>query len=508
MSEATDKKALMKAVVKDIIIKLHQGATVEESKTRFEQEIGAITSSEIAEIEQSLINDGVSPDEIKKFCNVHALLFETALKKAAADTASPSHPVYLFKLENREIEKLTASLRDIIKNQNQLNDHKFRQTVRKLLEKLRGVDVHHTRKEQLLFPFLERYGFMGPSKVMWGKDNEIRGLLKDAFTKIDAMPVDEYIKTCLNPLVEEIDGMIFKEENILFPASLEKLSVQDWVEILKESSEVGYVYIEPTGDTEHLIAEFKKTVAEEPKIIEDNVISLPTGNLTLAELLNVLNSLPMDVTFVDKNDRVRYFTDNKERIFVRTKSVIGREVRNCHPPQSQDKVEQILASFKSGARSYADFWINFKDKLVYIKFIAVRDKTGQYLGTLEVTQDVDGIRKLQGEKRLLDDSAAVEAYRLQPTITRSIKSTASNNSLRSNCRSKELDLTQSICALTESYPELIPLLKEIGFLGIANPVTRNTLGRIITLPEGCKKQGKNLDEVLTILKGKGFEIKQ
>lgn len=403
MSEVTDKKALMKAVVKDIIIKLHQGATVEESKARFEREIGTITSSEIAEIEQSLINDGVSPDEIKKFCNVHALLFETALKKAASDTTSPSHPVYLFKLENREIEKLTASLKDIIKDKDRLDDNNFRQAARQLLEKLKGLDVHYARKEQLLFPFLERYGFMGPSKVMWGKHNEIRGLLKDAFTKVDALPVDDYIKTCLNPLVEETDGMIFKEENILFPASLEKLNVQDWVDILKESPEVGYAYIEPPGDTGHLIAELKNTAAEEPKIIEDNVISLPTGNLTLTELLNILNILPIDVTFVDKDDRVRYFTDNKERIFVRTKSVIGREVRNCHPPQSKEKVEQILADFKSGTRNYADFWINFKDKFVYIKFMAVRDKTGQYLGTLEVTQDVTGIRKLQGEKRLIDE---------------------------------------------------------------------------------------------------------
>lgn len=403
MSEPTDKKARMKAVVKDIIMKLHRGATLEESKTRFEQEIGTITSSEIAEIEQSLINDGVSPDEIKKFCNVHALLFESILKKAAADTESPSHPVYLFKLENREIEKLAALLKDIIKNKDRSEVIRFEQSIRQVLEKLRGVDVHYTRKEQLLFPFLERYGFMGPSKVMWGKDNEIRALLKDAFAKIDALPVAEYIKTCLNPLIEEIDGMIFKEENILFPSSLEKLSVQDWVAILKESSDVGYAYIEPPGDTDHLIAELKKTTAEEPKIIEDNLVSLPTGNLTLKELLNVLNSLPVDVTFVDKDDRVGYFTDNKERIFVRTKSVIGREVRNCHPPQSKDKVEQILAAFKTGQRSYADFWINFKSKFVYIKFIALRDKTGQYLGTLEVTQDVTGIRKLQGEKRLLDE---------------------------------------------------------------------------------------------------------
>lgn len=395
------EKEQKKNIVKDIIRKLHEGATAEESKVRFEKEVGDVTSSEIAEIEQSLINDGVSPDEIKKFCNVHALLFEKALKDAAARQESPSHPVYLFKLENREIEKLTKSGRELIKSIAAAGEETFRQKAAELLTKLKGIDLHYTRKEQILFPYLERCGFMGPSKVMWGKDNEIRDLMKDASLKINQLPAADYAKTCLSPLLDEIDGMIFKEENILFPASVEKLQVNDWVEMLKESAEVGYVYITPPKDTNELISELKKAAAEEPVINEDKTISLPTGTLNLAELMSVFNTLPVDVTFVDKNDKVRYFSDNRERIFVRTRSVIGREVRNCHPPQSLQKVEEILTAFKQGSKDTADFWINYKGKFIYIKFIAVRDKSGNYLGTLEVTQDAAYIRKLEGEKRLL-----------------------------------------------------------------------------------------------------------
>ncbi|MFQ6032548.1 MAG: DUF438 domain-containing protein, partial [Candidatus Zixiibacteriota bacterium] len=200
MSESSGKKDKRKEIVKDIILKLHQGLPVEEAKNRFVKEVGSITSSEIAEIEQSLINEGLSPEQIKKFCNVHALLFESALKEATAKEQSPAHPVHLFKLENREIEKITNSLKELIKNRSKYSTDQLKQKIENLLSKLKGIDLHYTRKEQLLFPFLEKYGFVGPSKVMWGKDDEIRNMLKEATTRIDQLNMDEkYFNTCLNP---------------------------------------------------------------------------------------------------------------------------------------------------------------------------------------------------------------------------------------------------------------------------------------------------------------------
>lgn len=403
MSPSSNPKDQRKEIVKDIILKLHQGLSVEEAKNRFVKEVGSITSSEIAEIEQSLINEGLSPDEIKKFCNVHALLFESALKEAAAEEQSPAHPVYLFKLENREIEKLTNSLKELMKNKARYSPFELKQKIKTLLVELTGIDLHYTRKEQLLFPFLEKYGFAGPSKVMWGKDNEIRGMLKEAAKRIGEADLElGYLDTYLNPLIEEVEGMIFKEENILFPTSLEKLNVGDWVEILKESDEVGYVFIEKPKDTMDLVVELKKVMVEEPKIERENVISLPTGELHLKQLMSILNTLPVDITFIDKNDTVKYFSASQNRIFVRTKAVIGRKVQNCHPPQSVEMVEKILSSFKERKKDFFDFWINLKGKLIYIRYFAVRDENGGYLGTLEVTQDITDIKKLEGEKRLLD----------------------------------------------------------------------------------------------------------
>jgi len=395
-----------KQVIKEIILDLHEGLSFEEAQKKLEREVGSISSLEIAQVEQSLIDDGMSPDEIKKFCNVHALLFETSLREDMGREETPGHPVSLFKAENREIEKITAALKELAGQAGEMDPEQFRREAGELLEKLGDIELHYTRKEQLLFPYLERYGFMGPSKVMWGKHNEVRDIFKQAFSDLDTIKEKEdakrFVEERLNLMAEEVDGMIFKEENILFPTSLEKLQTDDWIDILKESDQVGYAYIEQPADTTRLIDALKKAAATEPAF-KDNKIVLPSGELNPRQLMQILNSLPIDLTFVDHDDVVRFFSENKDRIFVRTRAIIGRKVENCHPPQSVEQVEKILFSFKDGTRDSAEFWINFKGKMVYIVFFAVRDENGKYLGTLETAQDITALQKLEGERRLLDE---------------------------------------------------------------------------------------------------------
>ncbi len=399
-------KGSNKEIMKDIILKLHEGLSAEAAKERFEKEVGTISSTEIAEIEQELINEGLSPEEIKKFCNVHALIFRAALEKAPAQETSPSHPIFLFKLENREIEKMVGSLKEVIEKDEGQEFPARKKTLKELLLRLKGIETHYERKEQLLFPFLERHDFTGPSKVMWGKDNEIRDLLKKALNELDAIDntagLAPYGKGVLDPFLEEVLGMIFKEENILFPTSLEKLDASDWVEILRESEDIGYVFIQKPEETAVLEKHLQNSLFEKA-LFHDNNVSFPTGTISLDELMHLLNTLPMDITFIDKDDTVRYFSDSKDRIFGRTKAVIGRKVQDCHPPQSVDIVEKILTSFKEGAKDSYDFWINLKGKLVYIRYFAVRDRNNRYFGTLEVTQDITGIKELEGERRLLDE---------------------------------------------------------------------------------------------------------
>jgi DUF438 domain-containing protein len=352
------------------------------------------------------MNEGISPDEIKKFCNVHALLFESALEKSVAKEESPAHPLYLSRLENREIEKITGAIRELIKNKGSISLGPFKQKMNEILLKLRNVDTHYTWKEQVLFPYLEKYGFFGPSKVMWGKDDEIRELLNRCVSGIEKVKekkeMDEYIERNLNLLVEEVDGMIFKEEKILFPASLEKLKAQDWVEVLKETENVGYGFIAKPKETSLLIEELKSAVLEETRVQEET-ITFPTGEVKLGELMGIFNMLPVDITFIDQDDAVKFFSEGPSRIFLRTKSIIGRKVQNCHPPKSVHVVERILESFKAGKKDSVDFWINYKGKFVYIRYFAIRDRNRKYLGTLEISQDITSIKKLEGEKRLLDE---------------------------------------------------------------------------------------------------------
>jgi PAS domain S-box-containing protein len=383
-----DKK---REVVKNIIKRLNKDLTFEEAKELLLKEVGSITSYEIAEVEQSLINEGWSIDEIKKFCNVHALLFESTLKQKMVET-SEFHPVNLFKLENRGIEKLTKTLKEL----NEI------EKIKDTLLQLKAIDIHYTRKEQLLFPFLEKAGFYGPSKVMWGKDNDIREMLKKAIENVDKVELTEFRKNYLNNLIEEIESMIFKEENILFPTSLEKLKPEDWVEILKQSNTIGYCFITPPSDLESMIEDLEKNIVE-TAVYKDGVIKFPSGELSLDELLNILNGLPIDISFVDKDEKVKYFSETKDRIFFRPRTIIGRDVRNCHPPQSVDKVEKIINDFKEKKRDVAEFWINFKGRFIHIRYFAIRNKLGEYLGTLEVTQDITNIKKLEGERRLLDE---------------------------------------------------------------------------------------------------------
>ena len=360
--------------VADVIRRLHQGLSVEDAKSEILRDVGRLSSAEITEIEQGLIDEGVSPDEIRRFCNVHALLFESALEQTVASPDSPSHPVSMLKRENSEIAKVTARLKDDLASGNTA-------AVENGLRRLQGVAGHYRLKENVLFPYLEKHGFPGPSRVMWSKHDEVRALLKKASDASQRTP------QVLQQLLEEVDGMIFKEENILFPASLERIPSAEWVEIYKAGEEVGYPFLAGHGLHQALQeAEARQPAAPSAPVTGDapeearpaGQIRLPTGSLSLGELTALLDVLPVDITFVDAENKVRYFSNSRDRIFVRTTAVLGRAVQNCHPPQSMGKVNEILQSFRDGSRDHADFWIQMHRKFIYIRYFAVRDPDGRY----------------------------------------------------------------------------------------------------------------------------------
>ena len=228
---------------------------------------------------------------------------------------------------------------------------------------------------------------------MWGVDDEIRALLKQAAQLAaagDAAAADR-----AEEALDRIEEMIFKEENIMLPMLLEVLTGEEWKHIADQSGEIGYCLIpEPP--------EWSPKEAKEPvKAAQSADITLPTGYLSVKELTALLDTLPVDITFVGKDDTVRYFSQSKERVFPRTKAIIGRKVTDCHPPASVHIVEGIVEDLRSGRKDHEDFWIRMGDKYVYIRYYAVRDAAGEYLGVLEVTQDIAPVQQVAGEKRLV-----------------------------------------------------------------------------------------------------------
>jgi len=215
------------------------------------------------------------------------------------------------------------------------------------------------------------------------------------------MNLVETAKAALNAVQE----MIYKEENILLPMSLETLSEDEWAEIWSASPKYGWCIVEPQQGYTPAVS----VTTQSMKVPPTGALMLPTGNVNLEQLVAIFSTLPLDLTFVDADDRVAFFTEGPDRIFARSKAIIGRKVQHCHPPRSVETVDQILSDFRAGRQSVAEFWINFNDKFVHVRYFAVRNSDGAYLGTVELTQDLSPLRALQGERRLLEYASAGEA---------------------------------------------------------------------------------------------------
>ncbi len=396
------------AALKEIIKALHAGEDMAVLKQRFGQLIDGVEATEIAKMEQALMDEGLPAEEIKRLCDVHVEIFKEALEEQDRPEPPMGHPIHTFMKENRASEKImseTSMLMGRIGHPPRPEAFQENsQALGSLMERLSEIDVHYTRKENQLFPMLEAHHFTGPSQVMWSIHDDIRAGLKqarEAFAKADS----EGTLTPLKEAIQAIRDMIYKEEHILYPASLDMLTDPEWIKVKEGEADIGFAWVVPdTGWPEDIIKEPEDVPPEPAEVLEEiaGALGLDTGRMTLQQINLMLTHLPVDLTFVDETDRVAYYSEGPERIFPRSPAIIGREVRNCHPPKSVHLVNQILDAFKSGSRDTAEFWIELGGKFIYIRYFAVRDAAGYYRGCLEVSQDLTQIRKLEGQQRLLD----------------------------------------------------------------------------------------------------------
>jgi len=405
MSESINNSGDRKALLKHMILQLHEGIAPEDVRKQLVKLLSKIPYNEVVEVEQELIAEGLPETEVLRLCDVHTEALEGHIDLSGMKIAPPGHPVDTFKKENQELRKVVTKLQELFENAEELyrtvGAESYNNRVKGLFNSLMDVDKHYRRKENLLFPFLEKYGITGPPKVMWGKHDETRDLLKNALRALDlpAATADQMkLKTDLHlrQAAKAITDMIMKEEEILLPMTLDKLTESDWYEIYRQTNEIGYCLYDPDVEWKP-----EGITPVQTGRAEGDAVKLPSGSFTVSELLALLNTMPVDITFVDKNDQVKYFSQGKERIFDRNRAIIGRDVRMCHPPSSVHVVEKILNDFKSGNETTAAFWIQMQGRFIHIEYFALRDPDGNYLGVLEVSQDLTEKRSLQGEQRIL-----------------------------------------------------------------------------------------------------------
>lgn len=294
--------------------------------------------------------------------------------------------------ENQLLSERFQAIRTIMKKAP--SDNKY-QELRQHLEPLSGYYSHYQLKENVIFPMLEkaheRYNGL---TIMWALHKQIENDLKNCLQDLSQEPVNvEVFNQHIASLFFNMVGMIRKEEFILLPEALNILSPETWKLMIEQSKEYPAVF-----STQEVVSE----PSQEPLVFDEGYFKTPTGSLTFEQIAMVFNSLPVDMTFVDENNLVRYFTRPKDRIFPRSAAVIGRHVNNCHPPQSVHVVQDIVEAFRSGARDQASFWIDMKGRKILIQYFAMRDLDNNYRGVLEVSQDITEIQKLEGQRRLLE----------------------------------------------------------------------------------------------------------
>jgi DUF438 domain-containing protein len=405
MSELIDNRRQRIETLKQIIKKLHHGEDPERVRQQLVDIVKTADAGEVAAMEQEIIAEGIPVEEIKSMCDLHAHVVQDVLQEQLAEVP-PGHPADTLRRENESLREACDHMQAAMDAIRALPPDAEPSTDllqwRQALNDLMDVDKHYRRKEDLFFSVLERHGITGPSKVMWAVHDEARKRLKaldEALAATDATAGEfaEVANHVGDEALQIVRNMTRKEEDILLPMMMQTLTEEQWAEIWAQSPRYGWCLVEPRDGYQPPQPEQRAETVDLP---EDQAITFPTGQLDFGQLRGIFGALPVDLTFVDADDRVRFFSEG-DRIFSRSKAILGRKVQHCHPPKSVHIVDEIVADFRSGRQNVAEFWIQLHGKFVHIRYFAVRDEAGAYLGTLEVTQDLTRLRALEGERRLL-----------------------------------------------------------------------------------------------------------
>lgn len=361
-----------------------------------EDVLSTVTPAETMQVLDSLLVSGVPLETVKTNVGKILNVFFKSLNAYRWEKPGEGHFLHYLMLENREAEKILTevkSINKVILKKDSIRDQSLISRLKSLMIRLKEYELHYLKKENILFPHIERvFPEYRCLQIMWSFHDDFRHALKRINLILEAENPDyDLLNKETGKLFFVVLPVIFREEQILFPVAIKAIPRNSWDEMMTQSYEQGWCYVQPPDV-------YRKKV----KLSGEGMLNPGSGNLTPEQIRLLFNSLPVDITFIDENDEVKFFSESKERIFPRSASIIGRKVQNCHPPQSVHTVNEIIAAFRNGTEDHADFWIHIKERLIFIRYFAVRNENREYRGTLEVSQDITEARELTGERRLLN----------------------------------------------------------------------------------------------------------
>lgn len=392
--------------------------SLEEARKSLKDRVQHLAPYEIAIIEQEMVVE--SEDEcIKEDIQAMLEVFQDVL--VTKDQELPeNHPISCYRRENAKMKELLLSVEDLV--QYPLIKNQWLE----LYEELLKFKIHLSRKQNQLYPVLEKKGFTRPTTTMWTLDDFIRDEIAECYNLLLEDKEEEFIGKQAE-LVADVRDLMDKEENILYPTSLEMINEEEFRYMAEGDQEIGFAYIsvqaDKSGNSALASSSASASTAGAPLFglssapgfaeelagllgkygfnNKEEKLNVSTGQLTLEQINLIYQHMPVDLSYVDENELVCFYTDTKHRVFPRSKNVIGRDVKNCHPKASVHIVEEIIKKFRSGEQDKAEFWINKPDLFIYIIYYAVRDENGKFRGVLEMMQDCTHIRSLQGSQTLL-----------------------------------------------------------------------------------------------------------
>ncbi len=453
-----------------------------------------VTAQEFAICEQYLQQYGITDDELAERMDEILQIFDGILTSNKIDVKL-GHPIRTY------LEEVKAIRNVLIEAKNILNKKFIKNQWAEVYDKLEEINIHFSRKQNQLYPALECKGFDKPSKVMWTLENNIKDIIKKAKEYLDR-DEDEKFLDIQNEVIEMIEDMMIKEEEILYPTSMDLLDDEDFIKMRKGDDEIGYCLIgkppyykedevkkDENASNNELLKDLAKVLQKHGIFNkEDNeVLDVSQGKLTLKQINLIFKHLQVDLSYVDENEIVKFYSDTKHRVFPRSAGVIGRKVRNCHPRESVHMVEEIIRAFRAGEQDQAEFWLEIGGKFIYIIYNAVRDEEGNFRGVLEMMQDVTKIRGLQGSQRLLSWTNEKQESKKDEVSGEVIKN--------------QYGLTKEtvIGDLVKKYPFLKEFLLNLSpkFSKLKNPVLFKTMASIATLDMISERGGFEVEELIS-----------